>query len=306
MKKIIYYLFFLLFLFSCSDKNNTDKKTSEKPFNIGISEIIAHPSLDLVVDGIKESLKDKNVNIELKVANGDLSQANLIASSFKSSGKNVVIGIGTGAAQALNNNIKEVPVLYGAVSDPELAGLVNKNVTGVSDKLNTVSEQLKLLKEKFPNVKSIGVLYSTSELNSASQLKDIEKAAKELNLEVIKGGATNSGDLFQVVNTVVKRADALYIPTDNLLVSNMKYVVDAANKEKKPLVASEKSSVEIGALFAIGIDYYELGKELGNMVKQILEGTEVSNIDAQISQKTSLYVNEKTAKLLNVSFEDRK
>ena len=169
-----------------------------------------------------------------------------------------------------------------------------------------VKESLMLLKAKFPNIKSIGVLYSTSELNSAVQLENIEKIAKELNIKVIKGGATNANDLVQITNVLIEKVDALYIPTDNLVVSNIKYVADVSINHKKPLVASDSSSVENGALFAKGVDYYELGKRTGEMVLYILKGKDVSQIPYEMMSKTKLYVNENTAKILEVDFSEEK
>lgn len=307
LKKILIIFLSLITLISCSIKKDKKEVEEEKErkYLIGISQIIAHPSLDKVVLGIKDVLKNENVDIQVMVANGELGTANLIASNFKKS-KDIVIGVGTGTSQALKNNIDNKAIVFSAVTDPKSAGLISSNITGVSDMILDVKESLMLLKAKFPNIKSIGVLYSTSELNSAVQLENIEKIAKELNIKVIKGGATNANDLVQITNVLIEKVDVLYIPTDNLVVSNIKYVADVSINHKKPLVASDSSSVENGALFAKGVDYYELGKRTGEMVLDILKGKDVSQIPYEMMSKTKLYVNENTAKILEVNFSEEK
>lgn len=307
MKKHLSLFLIILTMFSCSLKKEKKETKSDisRTYYIGISEIAAHPSLNLVIDGIKENLKNENVDIQVMVANGELSTANLIASNFNKT-KDIVIGVGTGAAQTLKNNITDKAIIFAAVTSPEKAGLISDNVTGVSDMNLDAGKSLKLLKEKFPNIKTIGVLFSTSELNSAVQVKNIKKTASEIGLKVIEGGAANANDLVQITDILIDKVDAIYVPTDNLVVSNITYVIDKANKKLKPLVVSENISVELGALFAYGIDYYELGKRTAELVKEVLNGKNVNQIPYEAMTKTKLYINKETAKKLNITFDDTK
>lgn len=302
MKKIFIILLLPLLVLSCLGKPKKDTKVNGV-IKIGISKVVAHPSLDLVEKGIKDVLEGKNIQIEVKTANGELATADLIAKNFKISGKNAVIGIGTLSSQSLKNINDTTPVLFSAVSSPEDANLLAKNVTGTSDKLVCVDKQLKLLVKCFPNIKKIGVLYSNSELNSVSQVNEIEKQAKKLGLIVVRGGATNSSEIPQVAKNVLERVDALYIPTDNLMVANISYLIDEANKVKKPLIASEPSSVKQGALFSYGVDYYELGKKTGSILLEILNGKKPSDIP-YVTAEPKLYVNKETEKLLNVVIQE--
>lgn len=307
MKKHLSLFLIILTMFSCSLKKEKKETKSDisRTYYIGISEIAAHPSLNLVIDGIKENLKNENVDIQVMVANGELSTANLIASNFNKT-KDIVIGVGTGAAQTLKNNINDKAIIFAAVTSPEKAGLISDNVTGVSDMNLDAGKSLKLLKEKFPNIKTIGVLFSTSELNSAVQVKNIKKTASEIGLKVIEGGAANANDLVQITDILIDKVDAIYVPTDNLVVSNITYVIDKANKKLKPLVVSENISVELGALFAYGIDYYELGKRTAELVKEVLNGKNINQIPYEAMTKTKLYINKETAKKLNITFDDTK
>ena len=267
---------------------------------------MTHPSLDLVKKGFEKAFEEAGIKADFdeKNANGEVTTANLIASNYKADKKDLVFGIATPSAQALANNITDIPVLFSAVTDPAVAKILNKNVTGTSDKLENVGEQLDILLKLKPGVKKIGVLYNTSEQNSIVQVEEIKKQAQAKHLEVVVQGVTNFGELAQATKNLVASTDALYLPTDNLVVSSISLIASEAINAKKPVVSSENSSVELGALFTMGLDYYELGKRTGEMAIEILKGKPVSDIPFETSKKMKLYVNEDTAKALGIDVKN--
>jgi hypothetical protein len=297
MKKLIYLLILIPFFF-------TSCKKQEKAITIGIAKVVDHPSINEIEKGIKDGLKDKNIKIEVKSANGEIATADLIAKSFKMSNMSAVIGIGTLPSQALKSANTDTPVIFSCVTDPVSANLKGDNITGICDRLDTTYDELKLLKKSFPKVKNIGIIYSTSELNSLAHIKDIETSAKKLNLNVIKLGVTNSSEIPQVTTNLLNKADAIYVPIDNLVVANISYLITKANEKRKPLIASDSSSVKLGALFSIGLDYYELGKQTANILLEVLNGKKPSDIPVQMAKNTRLFVNKETEKLLNVKIGD--
>lgn len=297
MKKLIYLLILIPFFF-------TSCKKQEKAITIGIAKVVDHPSINEIEKGIKDGLKDKNIKIEVKSANGEIATADLIAKSFKMSNMSAVIGIGTLPSQALKSANTDTPVIFSCVTDPVSANLKGDNITGICDRLDTTYDELKLLKKAFPKVKNIGIIYSTSELNSLAHIKDIETNAKKLNLNVIKLGVTNSSEIPQVTTNLLNKADAIYVPIDNLVVANISYLITKANEKRKPLIASDSSSVKLGALFSIGLDYYELGKQTANILLEVLNGKKPSDIPVQMAKNTRLFVNKETEKLLNVKIGD--
>lgn len=297
MKKLIYLLILIPFFF-------TSCKKQEKAITIGIAKVVDHPSINEIEKGIKDGLKDKNIKIEVKNANGEIATADLIAKSFKMSNMSAVIGIGTLPSQALKSANTDTPVIFSCVTDPVSANLKGDNITGICDRLDTTYDELKLLKKAFPKVKNIGIIYSTSELNSLAHIKDIETSAKKLNLNVIKLGVTNSSEIPQVTANLLNKADAIYVPIDNLVVANISYLITKANEKRKPLIASDSSSVKLGALFSIGLDYYELGKQTANILLEVLNGKKPSDIPVQMAKNTRLFVNKETEKLLNVKIGD--
>mgnify|MGYP000942440675 FL=1 len=312
MKKILLVLVSLIFALSCGNKNDTvngktqNNSQQKAKFKIGVTQFMTHPSLDLVKKGFEDAIKQAGIDADFdeKNANGEVSTATLIANNYKADKKDLVFGIATPSAQQLANNITDIPVLFSAVTDPASAKILNSNVTGTSDKVDNVSQQLDLLLKLNPNVKKIGVLYNPSEQNSLVQIAEIQKRAKEKKLEVVLQGITNFGELAQATKNLLTQVDALYLPTDNLVVSGMQLITSEAISAKKIVVVSENSSVGIGALFTMGIDYYELGKRTGQMAVEILNGKPVSKIPFETSKQLKLYVNEKTAKALGIDINN--
>ncbi len=308
MKRILTLVMLtLLTVLSCGEKKaeQSDNQTGDmanKVFKIGITQFVTHPSLDQVKEGFKKAFEEAGIKAEFdeKNAEANMATANLIATNYKADKKDLVFGIATPSAQALANNISDIPVLFSAVTDPASANILNANVTGTSDKLDNVADQLDLLVKLDPKVKKIGVLYNTSEQNSILQVKDIEAKAKEKGLEVVLQGVTAFGELSTATKGLLAQVDALYIPTDNLVVSGIKLINTEALLAKKPIVTSENSSVELGALFTMGLDYYELGKRAGQMAVEILKGKKISELPFESSKKMTLYVNEDTAAALGI------
>ncbi|BBM41126.1 hypothetical protein JCM16776_1347 [Leptotrichia shahii] len=312
MKKILLIMMSMLML-ACGNSNDTvngkkDSKDSENKqvYKIGITQFMEHPSLNLAKEGFKAAFKEAGINAEFdeKNANGEVTNANLIATNYKADKKDLVFGIATPSAQALVNNISDIPVLFSAVTDPASAKLLNSNVTGTSDKLENVAAQLDLLLKIKPGVKKIGVLYNPSEQNSVVQVQEIQKIAKQKNIEVVLQGINNFGELAQATKNLLGSTDALYLPTDNLVVSGMNLIASEAVNAKKPVVVSENSSVKEGALFTMGLDYYALGKRTGEMAIEILKGKPVSQIPFETSKQMKLYVNSKTAQALGLDVKN--
>lgn len=312
MKKILLIMMSMLML-ACGNSNDTvngkkDSKDSENKqvYKIGITQFMEHPSLNLAKEGFKAAFKEAGINAEFdeKNANGEVTNANLIATNYKADKKDLVFGIATPSAQALVNNISDIPVLFSAVTDPASAKLLNSNVTGTSDKLENVAAQLDLLLKIKPGIKKIGVLYNPSEQNSVVQVQEIQKISKQKNIEVVLQGINNFGELAQATKNLLGSTDALYLPTDNLVVSGMNLIASEAVNAKKPVVVSENSSVKEGALFTMGLDYYALGKRTGEMAIEILKGKPVSQIPFETSKQMKLYVNSKTAQALGLDVKN--
>ena len=282
------------------------RKTGGKTYKIGITQIVTHPSLDMVKEGFKKAFEEAGMKADFDETNaeGSIPNANLIANKFKSDKKDLILGIATPSAQALANSITDIPILFSAVTDPASAKILNKNVTGTSDKLDNVGEQLDLLIKLRPETKKIGVLYNPSEQNSLVQVKEIQEKAKERNLAVELQGITSFSEVAQATKILLGKTDALYLPTDNLVVSAVKLIISEGISAKKPVISSERSSVDQGALFTMGLNYFDLGKRTGEMAIEILKGKPASEIPFETSKKTTLFLNEKTAQAIGIDIKN--
>ncbi len=299
---------FSSFLFACSHKDS-DVKT------IGVLQYMEHGALDAAYEGFIAGLAEEgyiegeNIKIDLKNAQGDLTTAQTIANQYVSDGVDMMFAIATQAVQSAYNATKDIPILMTAVTDPVEAGVVKDwnqsgtNVTGTSD-LTPVAKQMELITELVPEAKTVGVIYTTSEVNSEVQVKMAEEAASNLGLQVIRVGVTTVNDIPQAVASVIDKVDAMYAPTDNLIASSMPVLWNACLDKKVPIVAGVDTMVIDGGIATEGIDYYQLGYETGLMAAQVLEGKDPSTMPINTLQNTTLIVNQKNAEAIGLSIPD--
>jgi len=257
-------------------KTTTNKK-------IGITQIIAHPALDSAKEGFVAALKEKgfedgkNITIDEKNAQGDISTANQIAQGFVSDKKDLIFAIATPTAQAAYNATKDIPIVFTAVTDPVASGLVKDikspgtNCTGTSDNVS-IADQLKYLVKILPNAKTIGVVYNTSEANSLVQVKSLKEEAAKIGLSVKEAGVSNVNDIDQSLNSILGSIDVLYTPTDNTVASSYDLIGKRCLDKKVPIFGAESAVVKKGGLVTAGIDYYELGKQAGYKAAEVLNG----------------------------------
>lgn len=292
-------------LTACSKNSNTDIKT------IGITQLVEHPSLDKARNGFIKALEDKgykdgeNIKIDYQNAQNDMLTTQTIANKFVSDKKDLIYAVSTPSAQAAYNSTKDIPILITAVTDPVAAGLVKSldkpegNLSGTSDYIS-IDKNLELIKTLVPKAKTIGVLYSTSEVNSKIQVDMLKKYASKNNYKVVEKGISSSNEINQAISSLSKNIDVLYVPTDNLIVSSMPIVSKIATDNKIPVIASEDGSVKSGALACQGIDYEKLGYKTGEIAVKVLNGEKVSNIPISTLDDTQIIINEDVLNLLSM------
>lgn len=280
--------------------------------HVAITAIVEHPALDQARQGIIDELKESgyiegdNLIVEFQSAQGNTATAAQIAKKYAGDNPDVAVGIGTPSAQALIASTRSVPIVYTAVTDPIAANLVKSweatggNVTGVSDHL-PLEPQIELIKQIVPNVKNVGFVYSPGEVNSTIVLKQLDEALAKDGIKVVPAPAQRTTDISTAVKSLQGRADVIYTSTDNNVVSAYESMYQAAVQTKIPLIASDTSSAERGAVAALGGDYYGMGRQTGKIVVRILEGEQPGNIPSEKPQTTQLYVNLKAAQQQGVT-----
>ena len=271
-------------------------------YTIGIGELVTHPSLDASIEGFKEAIKDAGLDVtyDEQNAQNDQGTGTSIMQKFASQDLDLVLAVATPMAQAAAQNIVDVPVLFTAVTDAEAADLVDSNdkpgsnVTGTSD-MNPVADQIDLVKQVLPDAKKVGVIYSSAEVNSQVQVKAARAEAEKQGLELVEKTITNSSEVVQAAQTLTD-VDAIYVPTDNTVVSALDSVLAVAEENSQLVIAGEQTSVENGAAITYGLDYHELGRQTGEMAVQILtENADPASMPVQFQKKPLLVVNPEAA-----------
>ncbi len=277
-------------------------------YKICVSQLMSHPSLDASAEGFKEALSDAGLNatFDEQNANGDQSVASSIAGTFNSSDCDLILAIATPNAQAVAQAVTEKPVLFTAVTDPVAAELVDSmevpggNLTGTSD-ANPVGEQLELITEIVPDAKRIGVIYSPGETNSLVQVEWAKEAAKALDLEIVEAPAVSSQEVLQAAESV-SDVDAIYVPTDNIVVTSLETVIKVGEDKKVPVFGAEGDSVERGTIGTYGLSYHDLGYQTGEMAVRILvDGEDPAAMAVETLSTPMLYLNTGAAERMGVT-----
>ena len=284
--------------------------------HVAITQIVEHPALDAVRKGVKDVLKEngyeegKNLKWSFESAQGNPATAAQIAKKFAGDAPDVIVAIATPSAQTVVASTKSIPVVFSAVTDPVGAKLVKNpmhpgaNVTGVTD-MTPIAAHMALVKRVVPGAKRLGVISNPGEANSVTLVKLIEAEAPKLGMTVVNAAATKSGDVLAAARSLVGKVDAIYIPTDNTVISAFEAVVKVGNEAKIPVLAGDTDSVKRGAVAAAGFNYYDVGRQTGHMVVNILKGGKAGDIAVEGVGKTELYVNLKSAKKQGVTLSEQ-
>ncbi|GAA4252896.1 ABC transporter permease [Azospirillum formosense] len=282
---------------------------------VAITAIVEHPALDATRDGVIEALKaagytpGDTLKVEYQSAQGNPATAAQIARQFAGARPDVIVPISTPSAQAVVASTRDIPVVFTAVTDPVGAQLVRSldkpgaNVTGVSD-MAPVAEHVALIREIVPSVKRLGVLYNAGEPNSVSLVKALKDEAQKAGLTVVEATATKSADAQPAARSLVGKADAIYVPLDNTVVSALESVVAVGQQAKLPVFSADTDSVARGTVASIGFDYRQVGRQTGEVVVRILKGEKPGDVPVTFAKGTDLFVNPKSAAAMGVTIPE--
>lgn len=294
-----------------------DSCAKKETYRVGVLQLVSHPALDQIYEGIKEGLADegleegKNLKLLFQNGQGDQSKLNTMSQQLVQDKADVLVGIATPAAQALDNNVKkkDIPIVLGAITDPKGAGLVasndkpGANITGVSDQ-PPVGEIIQLAKKLLPNAKKVGMLYSSSEMNSQFQVAEATKKAESLGLEVVNKPVATTNEVSQTVQVLAQEVDFVFIPLDNTIANAMETVSQEATKQKLPVFPSVETMVEQGGVATVGISQKELGVQTGKMAAKIAKGeSDPATTPIYTFSKGETIVNRAQAELFGINVD---
>ena len=303
---------------TAAESSGEAKAENGASYTIGIGQFAAHGSLDNCREGFLQGLAEEGIvegqtlTVLYENAQADGGIASQIVTNFVSQKVDLICGIATPMAQSAYGVGKknDIPVIYTAVTDPIAAELANADgtpvgeVTGTSDKL-PVTEQLAMIREILPDAKTIGIMYTTSEVNSLSAIEEYKIAAPEYGFEIVETGISTTADVPLAADSLLSKVDCVTNLTDNTVVASLPVILDKANTSNVPVFGSEIEQVKIGCLAAMGLDYIDLGKQTGKMAAAVLKGEKkASEMDFEVIEEAAFYGNEKVAENLGITFPE--
>lgn len=301
-------------LVGCGDNAEVTTESGEPMYTVGISQFAEHGSLDNCVEGFVAGLASaglidgENLTIDLKNAQADMGTAGQISSAFVTSGVDMIVGVATPTAQSAYNAAMDtdIPVIFTAVTDPiaaELAdaeGMPVGEITGTSDQL-AIEAQLKMMREMLPEATKLGILYTTSEVNSVTAIEEYEALVGAYGFELVTKGITAVSEISLAAQDLLSQVDCITNLTDNTVVSVLPTIIDMANEAGVPVFGSEVEQVKLGCLAAEGLDYLALGRQTGVMAAKILKGEALaSETKFETIAESQLCVNTAVAENLGI------
>lgn len=284
-----------------------------KKYNVAISQIIEHPSLDATREGFLAALKDAGLDVEVDYNNaqGEASNVAAIAQKIASSNADLAFGIATPTTQALVDEVKDKPVLFAAVTDPVDAGIVTQltapggNVTGAADtNPDAIVQLMDFIAKEFSDVKKVGMVINKAEANAVVMSGIAKEALAKHNIELVEAAVANSSDIAQAAQSLVGRVDAIYITLDNMVVGGVDSIIEVANQNDIPFFSADRDTVEKGAFATVGFKYYDHGYEAGQMAVEILKGKNPGEMDVTVPQKLDFIMNLKAATEQGITVTD--
>ncbi|WP_397536980.1 ABC transporter substrate binding protein [Rummeliibacillus pycnus] len=298
---------------SSSGTKDKNAATDGKTYKVGITQIVEHPSLNEATKGFKAALKDAGLKVDYqtKIAQGDQSVNTTAANNLVGSGVDLIFANSTPSAQAVAAATTDIPIVFTSVTDAVGAELVKSmekpggNVTGTVDTHpDAIPNTIKFLSEQL-SAKKVGMVFNSGEQNSRAQVDGVKKEAKKAGITIVEASASTSAEVKQATESLVGKVDAIYIITDNTVVSALESVLDVANEKKIPVMVGELDSVKRGGLGAYGFSYYDIGYEAGQKAVEILkDGKKPADIPVAYPANLKLEINKTTADKIGVDIKE--
>jgi putative tryptophan/tyrosine transport system substrate-binding protein len=292
------------------------------PLKIGICQIVEHPALDAVRNGVMDGLTEagfvEGTDVEYLLASAQLDKtvAISIVQDFDAKDVDLVVAIATDMAQAAVQVLRgsSTPIVYSALTAPlayevivsEEDPSLNENITGVSDMID-VRNDLQLLKDLSPEIRRIGLIYNAGEPNAEELKRQTVEVAPDVGVEIVLATVSGSSEVQMAAQSLVGRVDAFFVTTDNTVVSGLDAIVDVAEHAEIPFLVADPTSLPFGPVIAAGFDYYSLGRATSTVCAQILNGTapnEIRPITYSDVKPEEVWLNLDAAHRIGLSFPE--
>ena len=329
MKKtltLLISLMMIIALAACGSSNSTPDTTSvpetsgepaeeTKVLHIGVLQLLTHDALDAAFDGFKAGLADagfvegENVVFDFQNPEGDQSNLATMADHLIASDPDLILAIATPAAQQLISVNDHTPILATAITDFVGAGLVESNevpgglLSGMSDNC-PMDAQLDLLLKVKPDVKTLGIIYTSSEVNSEIQANQMKEVCEQAGIDTKIVTISDKTMIDDAMHSFVGEVDAIYIPTDNNIAAAMGSVDVVARENGILTLCGESNMVTQGGALSLGVNYFTLGQKTAEQAVEIFNGKDVGTIPIGFDTTGTVYFNSKTLAELGLSLPD--
>lgn len=308
MKKILSLIFWASFSSSVFAQENLPK--------VYVNQFVEHPALNKTVQGIKDGLEQagytagENLDFRVESAQASSPLAAQISVKFVSQKADIIVAVATVSAQSAGRFARKghTKLIFSSVTDPVGAGLVQQlnlpanNTSGVSNFI-PLEPQIAFFQKIQPNLKKIGFLYNPTEANSVLLASKLKEVCAKMALTLVLQTVTKTSEVSQNATHLCTKVDAIFISNDNTALSALPTIISAANKVKIPVYVSDTDAVELGAIAALGPNQYDLGLQTAQMIVDTLRGKkDLNKTPVQFPEKTEIYLNERAAQKIGLSF----
>jgi len=309
MKKLCLFLLCLagLALAACGSGQDDEYR-----FTVGVIQMMDHPSLNEIREAFLDEMKAlgfTDVDFDVRIGPGaDMTALTSIAQTFVGNEVDLIVAITTPATQAAANTTSDIPIVFGAVSDPVAAGLVadlnrpDRNITGTSDNL-PVELVFSLARQLAPEARTFGFVYNLGEDNSVAIINRVKAYFAANGFYYYEAAVTSTADVQQAALSLVGRVDAFFTPTDNTVAAAMPVFAQVAIEASLPIFTGADSMVVDGGLATVGVNYTILGQETARIAAAVLDGTSISDIPVVVMSEFTPTVNRATAEAIGIDVE---
>jgi len=275
MKKLLALLMAAIMMVGCLVLTSCNDSAK---YTVGIIQLAPHDALDAATQGFKDALVaelgEENVTFMYQNAQGEATTCTTIVNDFVTKNVDLIMANATAALQAAANATETIPVVgtsiteYGtALAIKDFTGTVGTNVTGASD-LAPLDQQAQMVKDLFPEAKTVALLYCSGEPNSDYQVKAVKGHLEALGFTTEIFPFTDSNDVAAVAAAAAAK-DVIYVPTDNTAATCTGAIYGAIGDT--PVIAGEEATCKGCGVATLTISYYDLGVATGKMAAKILK-----------------------------------
>ena len=250
----------------------------------------------------------RNLTIEYRWAEGQSERYAKIASEFVALKVDLIVTWASAPVLAAKQATGAIPIVFAAQMDPVSVGVVASlsrpggNVTGLSlQQTDTTSKRLELLREIVTNLRRLAIIGNIDTPGVVLEMGEIERTARALGIDIIMLKVRSAENIAPAIESIKGRADALYVATDPLVLSNRTQITALSTEARLPTIFGSREYVEAGGFMSYGPNYPDLFRRAAELADKILRGAKPAALPVEQPTKFDLVINLKTAKALGVT-----